>query len=323
MQRYSILISVVTRNRPAMLAALLKSLESVVVPEQVSLHFLVVENDSRKSLDEQVTAFAARMPDHIVQYRLEPRIGISHSRNCALNHAVDNGHDFLVFIDDDEIPEPNWLIELFAEQQRESLDIVGSPVRPMPVEGELNIWQKFVWSGLDRLASRSERKSRAKWENGLAGGIKVATGSWMGRLDFFRETGLRFDSYFGLTGGEDWHLWAKAKTLNAKTGWAPDAIVYETVPLSRLTLAYHFRRNRDHNTTEFISSYKKNPSRALGKLPSLLASRSWKLLVSVLSIPLKGAPAVLASATALGGLVGLLRGCRGKQSMHYAKTTGH
>lgn len=323
MQRHSILISVATRNRPAMLSALLKSLERVVVPEQATLHFLIVENDGRKSLDEQVADFAARMPGHIVQYQLEPRIGISHSRNCALNHAVNNGHDFLVFVDDDEIPEPNWLIELFAEQQRESLDIVGSPVRPMPIDGQLSIWQKFVWSGLDQLASRSERKSRRRWKNGKAGGIKVATGSWMGRLDFFRETGLRFDSCLGLTGGEDWHLYAKAKTLGARTGWAPDAIVYETVPHCRLTLGYHFRRNRDHNTTEFITSYKENPSRALGKLPSLLASRSWKLLVAVLSIPLKGAPAVLASATALGGLVGVLRGCRGKQSLHYAKTTGH
>jgi glycosyltransferase involved in cell wall biosynthesis len=323
MQKFSILVSVVTRNRPAMLGTLLKSLESVIVPEQAALHFLVVENNTRKTLDEQVARFEARMPEHVVQYQLEQRIGISHSRNCALNHAIRNDHDFLVFIDDDEIPEADWLIELFAEQQREKLDIVGSPVRPMPIDGKLNSWQKFVWSGLDRLASRSERKSRLKWEGGMADGIKVATGSWMGRLDFFRETGLKFDSYFGLRGGEDWHLWAKAKTLGARTGWAPDAIVYETVPLCRLTLSYHFRRNRDQNTTEFISSYKKNPSRALGKLPSLLASRSWKLLVSILSIPLKGAPAVLASATALGGLVGLLRGCTGKKSLHSAKTTGH
>lgn len=323
MQKFSILVSVVTRNRPAMLGTLLKSLESVIVPEQAALHFLVVENNTRRTLDERVARFEARMPEHVVQYQLEQRIGISHSRNCALNHAIRNDHDFLVFIDDDEIPEADWLVELFAEQQREKLDIVGSPVRPMPIDGKLNNWQKFVWSGLDRLASRSERKSRLKWEGGMADGIKVATGSWMGRLDFFRETGLKFDSYFGLTGGEDWHLWAKAKTLGARTGWAPNAIVYETVPLCRLTLSYHFRRNRDHNTTEFISSYKKNPSRALGKLPSLLASRSWKLLVSILSIPLKGAPAVLASATALGGLVGLLRGCTGKQSLHYAKTTGH
>jgi len=323
MQRYSILISVVTRNRPAMLGTLLRSLERVMVPEEATLHFLVVENNARKTVDEQVTSFKTRMRRHVVHFKLEQRIGISHSRNCALSHAIENDHDFLVFVDDDEIPEPNWLVELFAEQQREKLDIVGSPVRPMPIEGGLNFWQKFVWSGLERLARRSEQKSRLKWESGLADGIKVATGSWMGRLDFFRETQLKFDSYFGLTGGEDWHLWAKAKTLGARTGWAPDAIVYETVPLCRLTLSYHFRRNRDHNTTEFISSYRKSPSQALAKLPSLLASRSWKLLVSVLSIPLKGAPAVLASATALGGLVGLLRGCAGKQSLHYAKTTGH
>lgn len=145
----------------------------------------------------------------------------------------------------------------------------------------------------------------------------------MGRLDFFRKTRIRFDASLSITGGEDWHLCMKAKSLGARTGWAPDAIVYETVPLTRLSLAYHFRRNRDHNTTEFVAAYRKNPQLAFAQLPLKLASRIWKLLISIVFIPFKGAAAVIAIATTIGGLYGLVRGCAGKQSIHYKHTTGH
>ncbi len=263
------------------------------------------------------------MPDKKIEYELEPMTGISFARNCALNHAIDNHYDFLVFIDDDERAEPDWLVELFAEQQRNDLDIVGSPVWPMPVEGKLSLWHQFVWMGLKKMSHNAECKTRRKCENGAASTIKVATGSWMGRLDFFRSTGLKFDPYFSLTGGEDWHLWAEAKKLGAKTGWAPDATVYETVPLPRLTLSYHFRRSRDHEITKFTAAYKKNPAQTLAKLPSKMASRIWKMLVSVCFIPIKGAPSVLAAAMAMGGFVGQIQACMGRESAHYQHTTGY
>lgn len=322
MYQRRICISVVTRNRPKMLCNLFSSLASIQKPDNAAISFLIVENNTCSTLDETVEGFRTRMPNDAIDYIVESVLGISSVRNRALNHAIEQGFDLLVYVDDDEFVERDWLIKLLAERDRLDLDIVGSPVRPKPFDDNLTLVQRLVWSGIERSGYKSEKKCRQKCAAGRSDSIKVATGSWMGRLDFFRNTGLRFDSHFGLTGGEDWNLWAKAKSLGARTGWACDAIVYETVPSSRLTLSYHYRRNRDHNITEFGARYRENPNKTLKKLPLKIAGRGVKFLGASLSIPFRGGQGLVSAATALGGLVGLFQGCFGKNSLHYANTTG-
>ncbi len=322
MRKIKIIIATVTRNRPGMLANLYRSFSELEIPLSVDVDFLIVENNHTNTSDKWISQIGSKVHSAKVYYRLETSIGISCARNCALSYAERDCFDFLVFVDDDEIIEPDWLKQLLAEQQRLDLDIVGSPVRPLPLQKKLNHWQKFVWSGVEEHSARAESRARKKWQENNGDTIKIATGSWMGRLDFFRKTGLRFDSRLGLTGGEDWHLWHQAKKLGAKTGWAPNAVVYETVPCCRISLSYHFRRNRDHNATEFAFSYNENPQQALRRIPLKLLSRSWKLLTSLCVLPFKGGQALVSSAMALGGIVGLLQACCGKRPLHYAKTTG-
>ncbi|MBC2885061.1 glycosyltransferase family 2 protein [Ochrobactrum sp. CM-21-5] len=322
MKKKSICIATITRNRPKMLSQLFASLSKIKLYEHISLRFVIVENNDGYSLNAIVQNFRNSVPGWKVDYLLERDIGISSARNRALHYAIEQGFDLLVFVDDDEFIEPDWLLNLLAERERLDLDIVGSPVIPVPFDQHLAFWQRIVWTGIERNSQRSEIKCRRKWEKGTADTIKVATGSWMGKLDFFRRTGLKFDTRLGLTGGEDWHLWAEAKKLGAKTGWAPDAIAYETVPSCRLTLSYHFRRNRDHNITGFHASYRVCPKRALRKLPLKLLSRTFKLCTAICSLPFKGSQALVTCAATIGGIVGLLQACTGKRALHYAETTG-
>jgi len=322
MSQRRICISVATRNRPNMLCMLFSSLAAIKKPNNADVSFLVVENNASPTLETTIGQFRSNMPNDNIEYVVEEVLGISAARNRGLSHSIEHGFDFLVYVDDDEFVEPDWLINLLAERDRLDLDIVGSPVRPKPFDQNLTLLQKLVWSGIERSGYKSERKCRLKCKAGRSDSIKVATGSWMGRLEFFRTTGLRFDSHFGLTGGEDWNLWAKAKSLGAKTGWACDAIVYETVPSSRLTLSYHYRRNRDHNITEFGARYRENPEKTMRKLPVKITGRAVKFIAASLSIPLRGGQGLVSSATALGGLVGTIQGWVGKKSMHYADTTG-
>ncbi|KAB2658987.1 glycosyltransferase [Brucella tritici] len=322
MKRFKIVIATVTRNRPKMLISLYRSLSELYLPGNVDAEFLVVENNQVSTSDIWLQEIATQLGSRPITYSLETSIGISCARNRALDYAKLIGADFLVFIDDDEQAKPDWLQQLFAEQQRLDFDIVGSPVRPQALEGRLNLWQRLIWSGVERNGTKAELRARKKWQENRGDTIKVATGSWLGKLDFFRKTGLRFDSQLGLTGGEDWNLWLKAKRLGAKTGWAPDAIVYETVPRCRISLSYHFRRNRDHNATEFALRYDENPQQAMKQVPFKFFSRFWKLLIAICTLPFNGGQALISSAMALGGIVGLLQACCGKRPLHYAKTTG-
>lgn len=322
MDKFNIIIATVTRNRPKMLINLYQSFSHLEIPAVAHVDFLVVENNSLNTSDKWLAEIRSKAGLIRINYLLETNIGISNARNCALDYAQQADADFLLFVDDDEVVQPDWLRQLLTEQQRMNLDIVGSPVRPMPLKKQLDIWQRLVWSGVERHSIRAELRARKKWQENRADTIKVATGSWMGKLDFFRETGLRFDSRLGLTGGEDWNLWREAKRLGAETGWAPDAIVYETVPCCRISFSYHFRRNRDHNATEFALHYSQSPHKAFRQIPFKILSRSWKLLCAVCGLPFAGSLALISSAMALGGIVGLLQACCGKRPMHYAKTTG-
>ncbi|PRA80588.1 glycosyl transferase family A [Ochrobactrum sp. MYb29] len=322
MNNRSICISIATRNRPKMLSNLFSSLAILHVPENTTVAFMIIENNFQPTLREAVEGFRILIPEHEIHYIVETTIGISPARNRALEDAIERDFDFLVYVDDDEVVEPDWLKNLLAERDRLDLDLAGSPVRPKPFDENLTFLQKLIWSGIEHSSLKSERKCRLKCQSGQGDTIKIATGSWMGKLDFFRKTRLRFDTRLAITGGEDWHLWAQAKSLGAKTGWACDAIVYEAVPSSRLTLSYHYRRNRDHNVTLFRSRYFENPSRTLTKLPVTVAGRAFKLFITILCLPFRGGQGLVSVATALGGVVGLLTGCFGKSSLHYANTTG-
>lgn len=317
-----IIIATTTRNRPVMICHLYKSLSTLYIPHECATEFLIVENNTEDTSYKWLNDIRSSMADRTVTHLLETNIGISNARNRALEYAIQDNADFLVFVDDDEQVEVDWLVKLVSEQQRLDLDIVGSPVRPIPANPNLSPWKKLVWSGIEAHSIKAERKARMKWSENKADTIKIATGSWMGKIDFFRRTGLRFDSRIGLAGGEDWNLWIQARKLRARTGWAPDATVYETVPCCRISLSYHFRRNRDHNATEFGVLYRSNRRLALRRFPTKLLSRFWKLITSICTLPFTAGPALISMAMALGGITGLFGALFGISSKHYSSTTG-
>jgi len=322
-EQRSICLGTVTRDRPVMLRNLLSSYANLLVPHGVTLHFLIVENNEHASLTNIMQAFHKQVPQWTVQYVVEPKLGIASARNRVLQCALTGGHDLLTFADDDEVVDENWLANLLAERDRHDLDIVGSPVRTAPCREKLTGLQRLVWSGVHQSRMRAELRCLKKWNEGRADSIKLATGSWMAKLEFFRQTGLRFDSSLGLSGGEDWRLWSQAKALGARTGWTPHAIAYETIPAERLRLRYYYRRTRDHNATEIKARLKAHPIRTLVRLPGSILSRLLKFFIELCSLPATRGKALVSSASNLGGIVGLLQGCFGRKTMHYEKISGH
>nr|WP_286201784.1 glycosyltransferase family 2 protein [Ochrobactrum sp. SFR4] len=318
-----ICIGTITRDRPVMLQKLLMSYARLNIPEGIQICFLIVENNHEKTACSIINDFRARVSPAEVVYAIEPVLGIASARNHVLNYAADHGYDLLTFADDDEQVEPQWLQELLKERDHHNLDIVGAPVRFAPPEGKLSFWQRIVWQGVDKVNRNAENRSIKKREEGKAGQLKLATGSWMGNLDFFRSSGLRFDAALGQAGGEDWQLWAEAKALGAQTGWTPHAIAYETVPASRLKLSYYYRRNRDHARTVHLERAKNQKNGTLWRTFKSVLSRIYKVLVGSLLLPIYRERGLLTIAANLGSLVGFIDGARGKKSMHYVDIDGY
>lgn len=315
-----ICIGTITRNRPVMLQKLLSSYEALICPAASELSFVIVENSDKKTLEPIVESFRKQVAPLDVIYKCEPVLGIASARNHVLNYAIDHGYDLLTFADDDEEVEPQWLIELLKERDASDLDIVGSPVRFATPESKLTLWQKIVWQGVNQVNQGAEARALEIYKEGKADRLKLATGSWLGNLSFFRSTGLRFDASLGQAGGEDWQLWQEAKDLGALTGWTPYAIAYESIPVSRLKLNYYYRRNRDH--TRMVYRERVKNGRA-GRTFGSVLSRIYKVLVSTILLPFHRERGLLTIASNLGSLVGFIEGARGKISMHYSEIDGH
>ncbi|MEP7455319.1 glycosyltransferase [Phyllobacterium sp. SB3] len=318
----TICVGTVTRNRPIMLQALLDSYATMETPIHTRLVFVIIENNETATLHDIVERFRAKVTGCTVEYGIESRLGISFVRNRVLDFAISSGCDLLTFADDDEVVEPDWLVQLLAERDSADLDIVGGPVRLSSVEN-ISVWKRMIWQAIKNMMNKGEMETYSKRASGAADKLWIATNNWMGDLDFFRSTGLRFDEGLGLNGGEDWKLYRQAKKAGAKTGWAPNAIVYETAAPERLTLAYQFKRSRDHCAIETRAKLKNRRLYTCYRTPGSILARLLKLIIQLIATPFTPGESLVRIAAYIGGIVGLIQAFTHYHSPHYQKTTGY
>ena len=100
-------------RRPELLARALRSCsgsDGIDFPFEI----VVVDNDPAGSAEPVVAAIAAAASAPI-RYVNEKRPGISHARNTGVAAAAGR---YLVFLDDDEEPAPDWLAAFVATMRR-------------------------------------------------------------------------------------------------------------------------------------------------------------------------------------------------------------
>lgn len=316
-----ICVGTITRNRPEMLRALLTSYAKMEAPPNLELFFAVVENNASVTVAPVIDAVRTLLAPATIIVEAEPRPGIPFARNKVLDIALEQGADFLTFVDDDEQVDALWLKNLFATAGSGGYDLVGGPVLITEMPVGATWFEKIIWRGLQRRNEHVARKARRRFARNGANSINISTASWFGRLDFFRSQGLRFDDGIGTGSGSDRRLYKQLVAMGGKAGWTYDAKVYDTVPRSRLTLAYQFTRGREH--TAFLFA---DPTRAdQASSPSLVLSalgRIPRIVVAMVMIPFTGGTSVVMAARLLGDAVGFIDASRGIYRSHYKNVTG-
>ena len=199
-------ICMATFLRPEGLARLLEGLNALEVPsESAEIEFVVVDNDAEGSGRETCDRLRPAMR-WALSYHIEPHRGIAQSRNKALS-CVDPAADWVAFIDDDEAPAPDWLVELFRVQNEYDADVVTGPVFPQLEEGTPSwIEQGGFFDG-----PRHETGHRLD---------RSATNNVLFRASLVRDMAQHFDERFGLTGGEDMHFFRRIHLAGHKIVWA-------------------------------------------------------------------------------------------------------
>lgn len=198
-----------------------------------AVEVLVIDNDSASSARAAVTALPAPGGAGL-RYVVEERPGVAAVRNRALDEAA--GRRLLVFIDDDEEPEPGWLAALLATFADTGPAAVAGLVVPA-YESAPDAWV--------RAGAFFERRT---WPTGTVRPV-AATNNLLLDLDFVRNRGLRFDEAFGATGGEDTLFTRRLVAAGGLIRWCDDARVRDHVPAARLDRGWILRRQRTHAAT--------------------------------------------------------------------------
>ncbi len=233
----SIAVCISTRKRPDGLRGLLKSINEILLPADVFLYLVVVENDLDQYSAGIVNEFSkeSRYP---VSYHLEPNPGISFARNRSVKEA--GNCDFCCFVDDDQVVDANWLNELLKCQREFNSDGV-SGITPPLFEKEVAEYVRFFHN-----------------ENSEPYGTilnQAATGCLLIRKNLLDKISGPFNLKLNFTGGEDFYLTYLISLNGGIIRKNPNAISYEIIPEERTTIRYIIRRTvRTANTKVIVKA---------------------------------------------------------------------
>jgi succinoglycan biosynthesis protein ExoM len=221
-----IVVCICTFKRPALLNELLKKLQFQETQDLFRYSIVIVDNDTGQSANVVVSAFKEQsfLP---VFYHYEPEQNIA----LARNKAIQNAHgDYLVFIDDDEFPERNWILNLYRTQLQYGADGVLGPVIPYFKSDPPQ------WVIKSKLFERPTHPTGSVlcWEN-------TRTGNVLFRKHLFDVRGNQFDSRFG-RGGEDRDFFRRIIEKGHRFVWCAGAPVYEVINPERYKRTFLLKR---------------------------------------------------------------------------------
>lgn len=220
-------VCICTYKRPEMLAHALKGVASQITNSAFSFEVVVVDNDSKRSAEDIVMSFKNNKALRII-YDCEPEQNIALARNRAIRNSTGN---HIAFIDDDEYPEVNWLINLYNTLKKYNADGVLGPVLPFYPPGA-PLWLK---------------------KSGLCNRGRNLTGSFITRKDLrtgnillqrylFKPKHMWFDPSRGRTGGEDGEFLSRQIRRGRQFVWCDEGVVFETVPENRWHLTFYIKK---------------------------------------------------------------------------------
>lgn len=225
-RREEITVCVCTYKRPELLKRLLAALSAQQTDGIFTLSCVIVDNDvlesGRPVVDSLQSEF--QVPIH---YVVETERNFALVRNRALSLVSGS---FAAFIDDDEVPEPDWLVRLWHTLHHFHADAVLGPVKPY-FERKPPSW-----------IERSRICERPSYPTGTTLNWKqTRTGNVLLRMAIVSESGVSFDRAFA-SGGEDVDFFRRAAKAGRKFVWCEEAPAYELVPEARLQRRYFVKR---------------------------------------------------------------------------------
>jgi glucosyl-dolichyl phosphate glucuronosyltransferase len=119
-------IAICTWNRSEWLRRTLRQMTRLVVPSDVQLEILVVNNNCTDSTDLVIAAFAQELP---LRRLFQATPGLSKARNLAVRVA---SGDYIIWTDDDVLVDELWIDAYYmAFLQHPGASLFGGPIEPL------------------------------------------------------------------------------------------------------------------------------------------------------------------------------------------------
>ena len=214
-----------TYKRPFLLKKLLNSLNTQLLDESIQIEIIVADNDPEKSAESiiQQSVLYLRFP---LNYFIQPLKNISLTRNVAVSHSTG---DYILFIDDDEYADDNWISSLINCAQKYNCDAVFGKVIP------------YFDENAPKWALKCDLFARPCNKTGEIPKFTY-TSNCLVKTNVIKSVEGPFDPDYGLTGGEDTLLFGILHKKGYKFTSCNEAIVYDYFPPERTSLKWLLKR---------------------------------------------------------------------------------
>lgn len=237
-----ICVCICTFKRTDYLPKLLKKLENQATDGLFDYSIVIVDNDYRESARQVIELYSQKSKLRI-KYFVEPEQNIAMARNKAVHNSKG---DYIGFIDDDEFPPENWLLNLYLAMNKYQADGILAPVLPY-YEKEPPKW---VLKGNFFDRPTHETGQILNWENTRTGNALLK------RNLFFSEDCQGFNTKH-CSGGEDKEFFRKEIMKGRVFMWCNEAPVFEYVPSHRWKRTFMIKRALLRGKVVFERSPKK------------------------------------------------------------------
>ena len=241
MLKKHISVCICSFKRPQFLQRTLENLRTLETEDLFDYSVVVVDNDREQTARATTLDFASTAPVKVV-YGVEPEQNISLARNKAL--ALATG-DFIAWIDDDEFPERNWLLNFYKTLNQTNSGGALGPVEPV-FESAPPSWVlkgKFFEKRRNRMTG-----SKLEWD-------QTSTANALVRRDILKGLTEPFRRQFS-SGCEDVDFFKRMMEYGHSFLWCNEAVVHEVIPPARCKRRYLLRRAllRGQNNRHFADT---------------------------------------------------------------------
>jgi succinoglycan biosynthesis protein ExoM len=232
----AIAICICTCDRAHSLQQLLNALVGMKLGllDPGELFFVIVDNRPDGRARAVCDQTRARLPCalHFVE---EPERGISFARNRAVSTALAHGADFIAFIDDDDLPRPDWLVHLVERQRISGADLVHGIWQ---VPENLSIPKSL--RGINFLRPPDFYHTN-RWGS-LIGAATCNVLISRKAMEHLGQAGPIFRPEFALTGAGDTDFFIRVRAAGFNMAIARESVVFRDWTAERLTWRGVLRR---------------------------------------------------------------------------------